>query len=173
MWLKEFLLILINEYYFWIIFEVVGILILNLIHFLFDSVTKFLKFCVLRGFYVTTIYLTVKSFYDSMKFLKLFIYKSASLVFSSSKLLYAINQLKFFIYLSYHVELNYNRTCSFCFFLFFVILMIFKFVSVFFYTLFAVYFWTANKFNLWFCIIFFSVYFVDWTKHMRSVANFT
>lgn len=118
MWLKGFLLILINEYYFLIIFEVVGILIIILIHFLFDSVTKFLKFCVLKGFYVTTIYLTVKSFYDSMKFLKLFIYKSALLVFSSNKLLYAINQLKFLIYLSYHVELNYYRTCSFWFFFF-------------------------------------------------------
>lgn len=53
-----------------------------------------------------------------MKFLKLFIYKSASLVFSSNKLLYAINQLKFLIYLSYRVELNYYRTCSFWFFFF-------------------------------------------------------
>lgn len=127
MWLKGFLLILVNEYYFLIIFEVVGILIINLIYFLFDSVTKFLKFCVLKGFYVTTIYLTVKSFYDSMKFLKLFIYKSASLVFSSSKLLYAINQIKFLMYLSYHVELNCYRTCSFWFF---VILMIFKLISL-------------------------------------------
>lgn len=122
MWLKWFLLILINVYYFLIILEVVGILIINLIHFLLDSVTEFLKFFVLKGFYVTTIYSIVKSFYDSMKFLKLFIYKSALLVFSSSKLLYVINQLKFLIYLSYHVELNYYRTCSFCFF---VILMIF------------------------------------------------